>query len=138
MYMAEESKREHKRSLNHKNKAIALSNPTRPILMGKRIFKCSDVVIQHRVNFHAALRSLKMITVTERTHADVFLVNDVTRPPQRVIWNAILSGGIVASLPYIMSHGERGPCLVYKKAVDSKRVVWCSPRFWDLGFNCSS
>ena len=106
----------------------SLSPFVRPRLSGKSIFV--DAAIQGTVaEFQATLRKYKLSQVYAREKADMFMVADIKSPGLRVSWAAALLGGIITTQDYVDSGGMRGPSLVYKPAVNSKRCLWCSPAF---------
>ena len=75
------------------------------------------------------LRALRAERVSSRDDADVFLLRDVTRPSQRVMWNAMLGGLALISIPFF--RGQAGPMVRYQAALNLHRNVWFSDKFID-------
>jgi hypothetical protein len=65
--------------------------------------------------------------VAGRCEADVFVVDDGTKPGERVLWNAALNGGLVLEAKTLL--GNQGLALKYKAATLSPKRVWLSPTF---------
>ena len=62
-----------------------------------------------------------------RQTADAFVVPNVTQPGQRALLNAGLAGGIVLSLPSLVT--GVGPRVSYCRALETRRIVWFSETF---------
>ncbi len=98
------------------------------VLQNKRIFidrqaraVMDAVAIDNRlVQFGAVAEPL-------RESADCFVVRDVTAPGQRILWNTMLRGGVLASIAFFVT--GRGPTVRYKSAIKSRRKVWFSETF---------
>ncbi len=101
----------------------------KPNLHHKRVHVEANVTIANKNLWHQQLRTHKAVVVTDRTTAELFIVEDVTRIGQRTLWNAMLAGIPVCSVEHFVSEGIRGPVLTYKTAVMSKRQIWCSADF---------
>ena len=54
--------------------------------------------------------------------AKVFVVQDVTKPGEKISWCATLGGGVVCTPEYIRSGMKRGTALAYSPAV--ARIYW--------------
>lgn len=73
------------------------------------------------------LRHLGATRALDREHADVFVLADVTRPGQRTMWNAVLGGLTLMSVPVFL--GQQGPMVAFKAATSLQRKVWLSAGF---------
>ena len=73
------------------------------------------------------LAELQATAEPVRERADTFVLQDLTAPGQRVLWNVMLAGGTLVSLPYLLT--GTGPVLSYKRAVSTRRSVWISEAF---------
>ena len=103
------------------------AGPAEHVLRQARIFldhrgtaPSSAAVLEARL---AALQACE----ASRQDATGFVVADVSTPPQRILWHAVLGGGILMSLPFFLS--GVGPVIAYEAAVKLRRVVWLSDIF---------
>jgi hypothetical protein len=110
-------------------KNLAANKVKTPKLDGHAIFVSKDVIPPNDSEFKDALRKLSLRRVHNRLEASVFLVNNVDQPGQRVHWAALLSGGLICSLRFILARGHAGQTLGIQPATNIKRYIWCSPDF---------
>lgn len=59
--------------------------------------------------------------------ASLFIVDNLGNVPLVVNWNAILTGGVVCG-PQHIKHGK-GPLHTFKRAMDTKRILWMTDSF---------
>ena len=78
---------------------------------------------------NSRLRTLRAVRVSDRHEADVFLLQDVTSPGQRVMWNAMIGGLSLISIPFFL--GQKGPMVSYQAAGLLHKKVWLSGAFID-------
>ena len=83
--------------------------------------------LRARAALDRALDAVGATAEPARETADAFLVPNVTQPGQRVLLNAGLAGGIVLSLPSLIT--GVGPRVSYRRALETRRVVWFSETF---------
>ena len=105
------------------------AEPAAEALRGKRVHVDSAVVraVASRAALDGALDAVGATAEPARETADAFLVPNVTQPGQRVLLNAGLAGGIVLSLPSLIT--GVGPRVSYRRALQTRRVVWFSDTF---------
>ncbi len=105
------------------------AEPAAEALRGKRVHLDSAVVraVASRAVLDGALDAVGATAEPARETADAFLVPNVTQPGQRVLLNAGLVGGIVLSLPSLIT--GVGPRVSYRRALETRRVVWFSETF---------
>lgn len=95
------------------------------VCRGKKIWVKSDALDPQTMS--SCLRSVRAIRVPEREAADVYVVDDLTDPGQRVLWNAMFNGLSIISPSFF--RGEGGPMVCYKAAMSSRKKVWVSNGF---------
>ena len=101
------------------------AEPAAEALRGKRVHV--DSAVASRAALDGALEAVGATAEPARETADAFLVPSVTQPGQRVLLNAGLAGGIVLSLPSLIT--GVGPRVSYRRALETRRVVWFSDTF---------
>ena len=103
------------------------AGPAEHVLRQARIF------LDHRGTAHSSAAELEarlaalQACEASRQDATSFVVADVSTPPQRILWQAVLGGGILMSFPFFLS--GVGPVIAYEAAVKLRRVVWLSDIF---------
>ena len=75
------------------------------------------------------LRNRQMTRVLDRTTAEIFIVQNVHQPGQRIAWCSILSGSTLCTSEFLRSSGHAGIAVSYRRAVATRRQIWCSPDF---------
>ena len=80
----------------------------------------ASMLDQHVQNLGATLESSAHL-------AQVFVVDDVLKPPTNVLWNAFLSGGFVLSIE-AFCQGE-GPTIKYQNVLKIRKSVYMSSAF---------
>jgi len=104
------------------------------------LFRCSQGVFDRVfldcelttsvMRFHELLRKFSLTRVWDRHRADLFIVADLHGFSGRIRWAAILVGGTVCTLnAFLKEDGFAGAALSYKRALSTRRVVWCSTAF---------
>ena len=73
------------------------------------------------------VRHYGMQITSMRDNAEVFLVNDVSDPGQRIMWHAMLAGCTIMS-PSLFLIGH-GPAITYKACLQMKRTIFVSDGF---------
>ena len=63
------------------------------------------------------------------TPGQVFLTADPGNPSNRMLWGAVLRGGLIATPRRLLGCSDSGPCIGYKAALKTKRQVWLSSEF---------
>ncbi len=61
--------------------------------------------------------------------ANVFVVADIGKSSQDILWTATIAGGRVCTLEYFLTGGGSGPALVFKPSIGTERLVWMSDSF---------
>ena len=117
------------RAYNTKKKKCmeALTVAIRPIVGRQTVFLDCDLRVPAS-HFADGLRALNFQRVHDRHRARVFIVENIDHFGQHTKWAAVLNGGWIATVDYILNGGS-GAALKYKRALSSKRAVWCSPAF---------
>ncbi len=95
----------------------------------QKLFVTPGANVGDEQEFKRALGKQGLQRTHDRLAADLFLVPSIEAPGQRNLWCAILSGGMLCTLKYLMSSGHAGASLALKPAITSKRQVWCSADF---------
>ena len=128
-YLSKKSVGEHFRKSQRKKASRSRAEPAAAALRGKRVHVDSAVAraVGRRAALDEALGAVGAAAEPARETADAFLVPDVARPGQRVLLNAGLAGGIVLSLPSLIT--GVGPRVSYRRALETRRVVWFSDAF---------
>ncbi len=117
--------------MRKKSRTWCLDAPRPPgltVLHNKRIF----IDRQARTVMDAAELDNRMVqlgAIAEplRESSDCFVVPDVTASGQRVLWNAMLSGGLVVSVAFFLA--GHGPSVMHKPAIKTRRKVGFSEGF---------
>ena len=118
------------RYVKEKAKLEQLKHATPPSLDEKNIFIEKDSCTEmSELQIKSLLRNRKMTKVHDRTSADIFIVQNVHQPSQRIAWCCILSGSTLCTPAFLRSSGHAGIAVSYRKAVASHRRIWCSPDF---------
>ena len=128
-YLSKKSVGEHFRKSQRKKASRSRAEPAAAALRGKRVHVDSAVAraVGRRAALDEALGAVGAAAEPARETADAFLVPDVARPGQRVLLSAGLAGGIVLSLPSLIT--GVGPRVSYRRALETRRVVWFSETF---------
>ena len=115
-----------------KNLAMHASSHRRAVKV-EHVLRQARVFLDHRgtatstaAALEARLAALQACEAS-RQDATAFVVADVSAPPQRILWHAVLGGGILMSLPFFLS--GVGPAIAYEAAIKLRRVVWLSDIF---------
>jgi hypothetical protein len=118
-------------NLEHAAKRKALSAPDRPTLSGLSMWPDPAVVLPSRRPFIDALvkANLGLCNDAECHMAQAFLVQGVNHASDLVRWCAVLGGGIICDLTYILHGGLSGKSVKFKAAVAQKRKIWVTPGF---------
>ncbi len=97
-------------------------------LAGKRLYidSSSRATISNAV-LDRRMATLGLQVVGNREDAECFLVVDVTKPGQRIAWNAALVGGSLMSVPFFLT--GHGPVITFNMALRTRRKVWLSAGF---------
>ena len=82
-----------------------------------------------RVSWLRTIRAQRAHEATNRLRADIYIVDDVSHPGQRVQWCAFLAGRPLCTVEYVRSGGETGVVLQYKASVANRRQIWISEAF---------
>ena len=61
--------------------------------------------------------------------ADIFVVADIATVLPRVQWLAVLGGGRVCDMKFVLSGGKHGVSVLYKRAMATRRTVFLSDAF---------
>ena len=61
--------------------------------------------------------------------ANVFVVDDPTKPPRCKLWSAVLLGGLLVDKDYIVKAGRAGRCVAYARALNLSRTMYMSRTF---------
>eukprot|EP00959_Pyramimonas_sp_CCMP1952_P208605 4363829-Pyramimonas_sp.AAC.1 len=88
-----------------------------------------DSVGVDRDRVFGLVRSLGMVVRHAPENARAFIVSDCARPPPHVLWHSMMRGcriGTVEWVDSLVQDRSVGPCLVYKSARASRRLVWPS------------
>ena len=117
------------RESQRKKMSRSHAEPAAEALRGKRVHVDSAVVraVASRAALDGALDAVGATAELAQETAGAFLVPNVTQPGRRVLLNAGLAGGIVLSLPSLIT--GVGPRVSYRRALETRRVVWFSETF---------
>eukprot|EP00971_Amphidinium_carterae_P349544 6491070-Amphidinium_carterae.1 len=63
------------------------------------------------------------------TKAKVFVVQDVSKPPQKIAWALALYGGVAVSPTFMLNSNGKGAAVEYKRSLLQSLQVWLSPQF---------
>lgn len=115
----------------HAKKRQALSLPSRPSLQGLRAWLDPRLRLPPATRLLDALVKAKvdLADQSEVTEANVFVTADVDAPPKLAKWVAIVGGGLICDLKYLLTNGACGKSLKFKAAVQKKRRFWTTQRF---------
>lgn len=88
------------------------------------------LAIQKDVNVNVAeLTALGARIVGVAETANVFIVQDVSKPPARMCWLLALCGGTALSPAFVRSKGRHGFMLKFDSAMETKRCLWMTSTF---------
>ena len=104
--------------------AIPPSLDNKPIFIEKD--SCTEM---SESQVKSLLRNRNMTRVLDRTTAEIFIVQNVHQPRQRIAWCSILSGSTLCTSEFLRSSGHAGIAVSYRRAVATHRQIWCSPDF---------
>ena len=118
-----EAKNTAKRVVEHNRKqAILSARRSGPEVLRQLRGNFAFVQAQTAVS-RADLAKLGIKLSPGRLRAANFIVDDVTRPGQRNLWQLVLGGGLAITPDFGASQGARGQLLVYKAAVWGARSL---------------
>ena len=109
-------------------RCAATADPCKVSFRTKRIY-AATVDTGDAAQWSRLLRSLGASEVRDRLDADVYIVDDITTPGQRIKWCSFLAARPICTLEYLRSDGENGSTLQYKGALKMRKSVWCSDGF---------
>jgi hypothetical protein len=125
---------EHEAALGHqydvaRNRSqVAFVKEQRPVLADKRVYVSDDVGIA-LATLRALLQRHGLQRVSDRSLADVYIEPNLAAVDKLTHWCAMLKGGLICTPDYIRDAGAPSPSLAYAKAFQTRRTIWCSPRF---------
>ena len=76
-----------------------------------------------------AFRTQQLSLELERSQATVFIVQRLSEPGQRVLWEAALRGGRISDAEFVWSGGRQGSSIKYEAPNMVTRTIWPSPSF---------
>ena len=129
MYHELEHERHKSWESGRKRAEALLAPPSPPTISGTKIYVNSGIDVGNQQQWRRLLRDRRAQQVQDRLEADLYIVEDVSQPGQRILWCCFLAGRAVCTLDYVKTAGERGTILKYKAATESKRQVWASDAF---------
>ena len=105
------------------------AGPTPNALLSKRVVLSRAIPRRSTAGFADALRRAGAALVADAMQADIFVVADIATVPPRVQWLAVLGGGRVCDMKFVLSGGKHGVSVLYKRAMATRRTVFLSDAF---------
>ena len=112
---------------NNKRKATALS--TSQHIKSKILYLVDAAMGMSVEKFYAMMKNNGLRKSTNPLAADIFVANNLNRVPTLVSWIAVLAGGRICHMDFVVSGGKSGASVAFRPALRTRRTVWCSPRF---------
>jgi hypothetical protein len=112
-------------------KREALRQPSRPSLHGLSVWLDPKLELPPQRELLNTLVKAKLSICDELNihQAGVFITSDIEAPGKLAKWSAILGGGLICDMKYLLSHGAHGKSLKFKAAVHTKRYFWATDQF---------